>query len=321
MKAVVLEGACAPEELNVREVPIPEVKPGWVLIKIRAFGINRSEMYTRQGHSPSVQFPRIIGIECVGEIEDASDSTFQKGQHVASLMGGLGREFDGSYAEYALIPSEQVYLIPEGMEWTTLAAIPEMYYTAYASLFESLQLTTGEVLLIRGGTSSVGLAALQLAKSVGATVISTTRDSGKLAYLQQAGADFAILDDEHFTNKVVEIAPNGVDKVLELIGTLTLKESLQLVSERGILCMSGILGNEWTLNSFEPLIDIPTGVLFTAFTSEVIKETVLVNLFNHIKDHALVPPIAKVFKLEEIAAAHLFMESNTANGKIVITNE
>ncbi|WKL01921.1 zinc-binding dehydrogenase [Paenibacillus amylolyticus] len=122
-------------------------------------------------------------------------------------------------------------------------------------------------------------------------------------------------------NKVVEIAPNGVDKVLELIGTLTLKESLQLVSERGILCMSGILGNEWTLNSFEPLIDILTGVLFTAFTSEVIKETVLVNLFNHIKDHVLVPPIAKVFKLEEIAAAHLFMESNTANGKIVITNE
>ncbi|OMF05868.1 alcohol dehydrogenase [Paenibacillus amylolyticus] len=321
MKAVVLEGACAPEELNIQEVPIPEVKPGWVLIKIRAFGINRSEMYTRQGHSPSVPFPRIIGIECVGEIEDASDSTFQKGQHVASLMGGLGREFDGSYAEYALIPSEQVYLIPEEMEWTKLAAIPEMYYTAYASLFESLQLTTGELLLIRGGTSSVGLAALQLAKSVGATVISTTRDSGKLAYLQQAGTDFALLDDEHFTNNVVEIAPNGVDKVLELIGTLTLKESLQLVSERGILCMSGILGNEWNLKSFEPLVDIPTGVLFTAFTSEVIKETVLVNLFNHIKDHALIPPIAKVFKLEEIAEAHLFMESNTANGKIVITNE
>lgn len=321
MKAVVLEGACAPEELKVQEVPIPEVKPGWVLIKIRAFGINRSEMYTRQGHSPSVQFPRIIGIECVGEIEDASDSTFQKGQHVASLMGGLGREFDGSYAEYVLIPSEQVYLIPGGMEWTMLAAIPEMYYTAYASLFESLQLTKGEVLLIRGGTSSVGLAALQLAKSVGATVISTTRDSGKLTYLQQAGADLALLDDEHFTNKVVEIAPNGVNKVLELIGTVTLKESLKLVSERGILCMSGILGNEWTLDSFEPLIDIPTGVFFTAFTSEVIKETVLVDLFNHIKDHALIPPIAKVFKLEAIAEAHLLMESNSANGKIVITNE
>ncbi|WKL01920.1 alcohol dehydrogenase catalytic domain-containing protein [Paenibacillus amylolyticus] len=146
MKAVVLEGACAPEELNVREVPIPEAKPGWVLIKIRAFGINRSEMYTRQGHSPSVQFSWIIGIECVGRSRTHRIAHSKKGQHVASLMGGLGREFDGSYVEYALIPSEQVYLIPEGMEWTTLAAIPEMYYTAYASLFESLQLTTGEAL-------------------------------------------------------------------------------------------------------------------------------------------------------------------------------
>lgn len=321
MKAVVLEGACKPEELKIKEVPIPKVKPGWVLVKIKAFGINRSEMFTRQGHSPSVKFPRIIGIECIGQIEDPSDSTFQKGERVASLMGGLGREFDGSYAEYVLIPSKQVYSIPIEMKWTELAAIPEMYYTAYASLFECLQLTADEVLLIRGGTSSVGLAALQLAKSTGATVISTTRNSGKLAYIQQAGADFALLDDEYFTKEVYKIAPNGVDKVLELVGTVTIKESLQLVSEQGTLCMSGILGNEWTLDSFEPLIDIPTGVYFTAFTSEVIKENVLIDLFNHIKEHGIVPPIAKVFKLEEIREAHLLMESNDANGKIVILND
>jgi NADPH:quinone reductase-like Zn-dependent oxidoreductase len=85
--------------------------------------------------------------------------------------------------------------------------------------------------------------------------------------------------------------------------------------------MSGILGNEWTLDSFEPLIDIPTGVYFTAFTSEVIKENVLIDLFNHIKEHGIVPPIAKVFKLEEIREAHLLMESNDANGKIVILND
>ncbi|ALA42305.1 zinc-binding alcohol dehydrogenase family protein [Paenibacillus jamilae] len=321
MKAVVLEGACKPEELKIKEVPIPKVKPDWVLVKIKAFGINRSEMFTRQGHSSSVKFPRIIGIECIGQIEDPSDSTFQKGERVASLMGGLGREFDGSYAEYVLIPSKQVYSIPIEMKWTELAAIPEMYYTAYASLFECLQLTADEVLLIRGGTSSVGLAALQLAKSTGVTVISTTRNSGKLAYLQQAGADFALLDDEYFTKEVYKIAPNGVDKVLELVGTVTIKESLQLVSEQGTLCMSGILGNEWTLDSFEPLIDIPTGVYFTAFTSEVIKENVLIDLFYHIKEHGIVPPIAKVFKLEEIREAHLLMESNDANGKIVILND
>ncbi|PWW38890.1 MULTISPECIES: zinc-binding alcohol dehydrogenase family protein [Paenibacillus] len=321
MKAVVLERVCTPKELQITEVPIPIVKPGWVLVKIRAFGINRSEMFTRQGHSPSVQFPRIIGIECVGEIEDPSDSTFIKGTTVASLMGGLGRAFDGSYAEYALIPSDQVYPIPSDMKWTELAAIPEMYYTAYASLFECLQLTSGEMLLIRGGTSSVGLAALQLAKSVGATVISTTRDKEKFALLRQAGADYALLDNEHLREQVYAIAPNRVNKVLELVGTTTVKESLQFISERGICCMSGILGDEWTLDAFEPLVDIPTGVYFTAFTSEVIKESTLISLFEHIQKHGIVPPIARVFTLEEIGKAHFLMESNTANGKIVISND
>jgi NADPH2:quinone reductase len=176
MKAVVLEHPCEPQELKVRDVPLPEVKPGWVLVKIKAFGINRSEIFTRQGHSPSVQLPRIIGIECVGEVEDPSDSSWVKGQRVVSLMGGLGRDFDGSYAEYALIPSDQVYPVDIQLDWAELAAIPEVYYTAYASLFDTLKLTHGETLLIRGGTSSVGLAALQLAKSIGARVISTTRN-------------------------------------------------------------------------------------------------------------------------------------------------
>lgn len=141
MKAVVLEHPCEPQELQVREVPLPEVKPGWVLVKIQAFGINRSEIYTRQGHSPSVQLPRIIGIECVGKVEDPSDSGLVKGQRIVSLMGGLGRDFDGSYAEYTLIPSDQVYPIEIQLDWAELAAIPEMYYTAYASLFDTLKLT------------------------------------------------------------------------------------------------------------------------------------------------------------------------------------
>ncbi|MCY9691801.1 zinc-binding alcohol dehydrogenase family protein [Paenibacillus alginolyticus] len=320
MKAVVLERPCAPEDLAVSEVPIPEVKPGWVLVKIKAFGINRSEMFTRQGHSPSVKLPRILGIECVGEIEDPSDSSFKKEQRVVSLMGGLGREFDGSYAEYALVPVRQVYPIYNEMDWVKLAAIPEMYYTAYASLFVSLKLMKGETLLIRGGTSSVGLAALQLAKSVGATVLSTTRSIDKAEYLKQVGADYVLLDDDSLSEQLFAIAPTGVNKVLELVGTTKLKHSLSLVSGNGILCMSGILGNEWEIERFEPLVDIPTGVYFTAFTSETIKEQLLVELFNHIEKYAIQVPIAQVFTLDQIDKAHLLMESNAANGKIVVTN-
>jgi NADPH:quinone reductase len=320
MKAVVLERPCTAEELVVREVPIPEVKPGWVLVKIKAFGINRSEIFTRQGDSTSVKLPRIIGIECVGEIENPLDSPYQKGQRVVSLMGGLGREFDGGYAEYALIPSSQVYPINNEMEWVELAAIPEMYYTAYASIFDVLRLTKGETLLIRGGTSSVGLAALQLAKSVGATVISTTRNKNKLEFLKQYGADFVLLDDGNLLEQLFSYFPKGVNKVLELVGTVTLKNSLELLSEYGILCMTGILGGEWEMERFEPMVDIPTGVYFTTFTSTPVKEKILVDLFNHIEQYKIKVPIAQVFSLDEIQKAHLLMESNKANGKIVVVN-
>jgi NADPH:quinone reductase-like Zn-dependent oxidoreductase len=305
----------------VQEVPMPNVKPGWVLVKIKAFGINRSEIFTRQGDSPSVKLPRIIGIECAGEIEDPSDSSFQKGQRVVSLMGGLGREFDGSYAEYTLIPSSQVYPIDNDMDWLELAAIPEMYYTAYGSLFDTLQLKKGETLLIRGGSSSVGLAALQLAKSVGATVISTTRNTNKIDFLKEYGADFALLEDESFSKQLFSFFPNGVNKVLELVGTTTLKHSLKLLSEHGILCMTGILGGEWVLDDFEPMMDIPSGAYFTQFDSGVnFKEKLLIELFDHMEQHKINVPIAKVFPLDEIDKAHLLMESNVANGKIVVVN-
>ncbi|MEC2054752.1 zinc-binding dehydrogenase [Peribacillus psychrosaccharolyticus] len=321
MKAVVLEKPCRADELVVQEVPIPTVKPGWILIKVKAFGINRSEIFTRQGDSPSVKLPRIIGIECVGEIEDPSDSSFQKGQRVVSLMGGLGREFDGSYAEYALIPTSQAYPIDNDMDWVELAAIPEMYYTAYASLFDALQLKKGETLLIRGGSSSVGLAALQLAKSVGATVISTTRNTNKMEFLKEYGADFVLLDDESFSEQLFSFFPNGVNKVLELVGTTTLKHSLKLLSEHGILCMTGILGGEWLLENFEPMMDIPSGTYFTQFDSGAnFKEKLLIELFDHIEQHKINVPIAKVFPLDEIDKAHLLMESNVANGKIVVVN-
>ncbi|WP_404331900.1 zinc-binding alcohol dehydrogenase family protein [Mesobacillus maritimus] len=321
MKAVVLEKPCTAQELAVREVPMPKVKPGWVLVKVKAFGINRSEIFTRQGDSPSVKLPRIIGIECVGEIADPSDSSFQKGQRVVSLMGGLGREFDGSYAEYALIPSSQVYPINNEMDWIKLAAIPEMYYTAYASLFNHLMVKKEDVLLIRGGTSSVGLAALQLAKSIGATVISTTRDKTKLESLKQHGADFVLVDNEEIQLQLFSLFPQGVNKILELVGTVTLKNSLGMLAEKGILCMTGILGGEWVIDHFEPMMDLPSGTYFTQFDSGVnFKEKVLSDLFQHIERFQIEVPIAKVFTIDEISKAHILMESNTANGKIVVVN-
>lgn len=322
MKAVVLDKPCVAQDLIVKEVPMPQVKTGWVLVKIKAFGINRSELFTRQGHSPSVELPRIMGIECVGEIADPSDSSFHQGQRVVSLMGGLGRDFDGSYAEYTLIPSNQVYPIHNDMDWPELAAIPEMYYTAYASLFDTLMLKKGDTLLIRGGTSSIGLAALQLAKSVGVTVVSTTRSPHKTALLKENGADVVLIDDETIETKLYSNVPRGVNKILELVGTVTLKSSLRMLAEKGILCMTGILGGEWVIENFEPMMDIPSGAYFTQFDSGAnFKEKVLVDLFQHIDKCQIKAPIAKVFTLDEISKAHLLMESNQADGKIVVVNQ
>jgi NADPH:quinone reductase len=108
MKAIRVHHAGGPEVLQIEDLPRPQPYPGWVLIRVKAFGLNRSEMYTRQGFSSTVQFPRVLGIECVGMVEDASDTDFTLGQTVAALMGEMGCAYDGGYAEYTLVPAQQV---------------------------------------------------------------------------------------------------------------------------------------------------------------------------------------------------------------------
>ena len=133
MKAVVIRKPGGPEVLKVERRPIPKPRSGEVLIRVKAFGLNRSEMFTRQGHSPSVKFPRILGIEAVGVVEKAPGDEFRKGDIVATAMGGMGRQFDGGYAEYTCVPATQVQLIKATIPWETLGASPEMLQTAWGS--------------------------------------------------------------------------------------------------------------------------------------------------------------------------------------------
>lgn len=321
MKAVILKKPSTANELKITHIPIPKVKPGWVLIRIKAFGINRSEIYTRNGLSPSVQLPRILGIECVGEVFDSSDSILQKGQKVISMMGGLGREFDGSYAEYALIPAKQVYPVETKLNWEEFAAVPEMYYTAWCSLIDTLRLNKNETLLIRGGTSSVGIASLQIAKSMGVKVITTTRNKEKINLLLECGADHVLIDDNTLVNQMKKIEKNGVDKILELVGTISLQSSFDLLKYGGILCMTGILGGQWEIKEFAPMDFIPSGCYFTIYDSKSVSLKSLQSMFHFLSEKHLKPYIAEIFSLDEIAQAHLLMESNTANGKIIVINQ
>ena len=322
MRAIVVEQAGGPEVLQLREWPKPEPRPGWVLIQIKAFGLNRSEMFTRQGHSPSVRFPRVLGIECVGVVEAAPGGEVAPGQTVAALMGGLGRAYDGGYAEYTLVPASQVIPLQTDLPWATLAALPETYLTAWGSLFDALEICAGQTLLVRGGTSSVGLAAIDLAKGHDLTVLATTRNPARAAILRDAGADEVIIDGGQITEAVRRARAGGVERVLDLVGTVTLLDSLRAAAPRGIVCDSGILGNAWTLPEFEPLTAIPSTVKLTAYTSETITVESSTAALQQIVDGVVAgryhPRIDRIFRLEDLVEAHRYMEESQATGKLVV---
>jgi NADPH:quinone reductase-like Zn-dependent oxidoreductase len=323
LKAIVVDHPGPPEVLQICDLPRPEPRPGWVLIRVKAFGLNRSEMFTRQGHSGAkVVFPRVLGIECVGIVEEALGSDLAPGQTVAAVMGGLGRTYDGGYAEFTLVPRSQVLPLDADLAWETLAAIPETYLTAWGGLFEALDVQAGGTLLIRGGTSALGLASLALAKDRGLTVLATTRSAAKAETLKARGADGVILDTGEIASEVRRLVPGGVPYLLELIGARTLLDSLQAAAPQGIVCNSGILGNSWTLERFEPLAQIPSTVRLTVYDSETLTAEKATGALQTIVDGVAAGrfrvDVDRVFAFEEIVEAHRTMEENRAQGKLVV---
>jgi NADPH2:quinone reductase len=158
MRAVVLDAPGEAEALVIRTLPIPTPEPGWVLIEVKAFGLNRSELHTRLGLAEGVTFPRVLGIEAVGVVAECPGGEYVVGQQVAAMMGGMGRTYDGGYAEFTSVPASQVLVFTSDLPWSAIGAVPEMLQTTYGSLTVGLDAQPGQSILIRGGTSSIGLA-------------------------------------------------------------------------------------------------------------------------------------------------------------------
>lgn len=321
MQAIVVKHPCPAADLQPQLVPRPVVKPGWDLVQVKAFGVNESEVTSRKGGSSAdFSFPHILGIEAAGIIAQTGPGTkLQTGQQVITMMGGMGRSIDGSYAEYVLVKEKNLIPFSSSLDWSIIGALPEMLQAAYGSLTQGLHLQAGDWLLVRGGSSTVGLTASILAHQAGAKVLATSRQKSKLAAMKKLGIDYPVLDDANFSQRVKAIVPQ-VDKVLELVGFSSLWQDLRLLKQGGYCCFTGALGGQWTQKEFSPFM-IPNGVYLTAYAGEAqdLPAEEFAKILQLIKARQFPVPIAQVYHgLRAVGAAQTNLESGRYSGKHVV---
>jgi NADPH:quinone reductase-like Zn-dependent oxidoreductase len=324
MKAIVIQAHGGPENLVLRDLPDPEPRAGHVIIEVKAFGINHAETHMRQGQWP--EWTQVSGIECAGVVKIDPDRRLEPGQTVVALMGGMGRTIYGSYAEYTNVPRSNVVPIKTDLGWETLAAIPESYATAWACLFGNLGLEAGHTLVIRGATSALGQAAVNIAAHGGARVLATTRRRDRFSTLEALGAWRALEERPGLAAQVREIHPGGVDAVLDLVGNRVVLESLTMPRRGGRVCEAGWLGGLEPIASFNPMLQMPSAVQYSLFGSFVfgtpqfpLSDVPLQTIVDRVAAGTYKAGPARVFPFEQIQDAHRCMESNQANGKIVVS--
>jgi len=323
VRAIVITEPGGPEVLQIRELPDPVPGEGEVLIRVKAFGVNHAETHMRKGEWPEAA--PVSGIEAAGTVVHDPAGALGKGTSVVTIMGGLGRTRNGSYAEYVAAPATNVATIDTSLSWTDLAAIPESYATAWSVLHGNLDLLAGQSLLVRGATSALGQAAVNIAADLGATVIATTRREDRAELLRSLGADEVVIDNGKIAAAVRGLVPGGVDRVLDLVGNSVLRDSLKAVRVNGRLCQAGFLGGLGPVDQFLPIADMPSGVQFSFFGSfEVgtdafpLPAIPLQTIVGKVQAGDYIARPSRVFAFEEVAEAHRIMESGHAGGKLVV---
>ncbi|HEY8877157.1 MAG TPA: zinc-binding dehydrogenase [Roseateles sp.] len=324
MRAIVRQQFGGPEQLRIQNVPDPEPAAGEVLIRVKAFGLNRAEQYFRQGLWGEVD--AISGIECVGTVENDPSGRLDRGQTVLALMGGMGRSRPGSYAEQVCAPASSVVAVRSRLDWARLASLPETYATAWSCLHDNLALRPGDCLLIRGAGSALGQAAIELASRAGATVLAQARSPRSLEQATRLGAQGAAADVSALDACLARFAPQGLNAVLDLVGTTTILDSLRRLRRGGRACLAGFLGGAEPLSALDPLRDLPSGRHLSFFGSAFVYGTADYPLadipFQSLIDQAergeLRAQPARVFGFDDIQAAHRLLDAEAAGGKIVV---
>lgn len=320
MKAAVVYHPGEADQIVLEDRPVPRPRLGEVLIRVMAFGLNRSDVLARQGGASHVTFPRVLGIEAVGLVESAPGGEFVSGETVAAVMGGMGRRFDGGYAEYCCVPASTVLCLKAGLPWEILGALPVMLSTAWGALFRSLRLEKHERLLVRGGSTSIGLAASAMAKRHGSFVAATTRRPERADILRSHGVDQVFIDTGSISDEVGVVCPAGFDKVLDLVGTGSLFDSMKCATSRGVVCLAGSVGNGLNVENFCPMDYIPTATSLTTYKDGPgdLGRTPFANLIDIVAKGDFRIPVGRVFHLDDIVEAHRCIQRNEAQGKIVV---
>jgi NADPH2:quinone reductase len=323
MRAIVIKQYGGPEVLAVERRPDPQPKPGEVLIEVKAFGLNHAEAYFRAGAWGDVA--EISGIEAVGVVRADPDGRFTPGQTVLALVGGMGRSRDGSYAEQTSVPASNVVAVETTLDWEELAAIPESYATAWTSLIGVMGVCEGQTVLVRGATSALGQAAVNVAAHLGARVIATTRDLDRGGLLEGLGAREVLKEAPDLSARVRERHPNGIDAVLDIVGNTTILDSLATLRRGGHGCLVGFLGGGGPLQ-LEPVFQIPSGVHFSVFASALVtggaafplSEIPFQTIVDRVAAGTYKAKPARVFAFDEIVDAHRLMEAAALGGKAVV---
>lgn len=324
MRAIEITEFGAPEVLQLCERPLPQLKSGEVLIKVHAAGVNRPDVFQRQGNYPVPPGASDLpGLEVAGEIIDGdlSGSAFQKGDLVCALVQG------GGYAEYCAAPLAQCLPVPQGLNALQAAALPENFFTVWSNVFERARLAPGETLLVQGGSSGIGVTAIQIAAALGHRVFATAGSDDKCRACEELGAELGINYRTEDFEEIVKTATEGrgADVILDMVGGDYLPREIRTLADDGRLVIIALLGGAKGQLDMSQILRRrltvtgstlrPRPVEFKAFIARQLQERV----WPLLASGKVKPVIYQTFPLAQAAQAHALMESSAHVGKIMLS--